>query len=1314
MNRAEPGRIVTFYSYKGGTGRTMALANTAWILAANGLRVLVADWDLEAPGLHRFFRPFLDQTAVVATPGVIDMITDYKWATMRNDDSRPLEWHREYAKVQKYAVSLEWDFPHGGRLDFLSAGRQNPDYSSAVASVDWDDFYEQHGGGVFIDALRDDMRANYDYTLIDSRTGLSDVADICTVHLPDVLVDCFTLSDQGIEGAAAIARDITQRYAERGIRILPVPMRIDEGEKEKADAGRALARLRFDGFPTGMAAEDATRYWGTMEIPYRPFYAYEETLATFGDPPGQTSSILSALERLTGFITLGAVTSMPPYEEGQRRRILSAFTRRRPPSPLELVLSYVPEDRMWADWMAKVLAAADLRTVLVDATAPRPADRAESGGRRVVVVLSQHYARSQTALAYARSVADTDPSGSRGQLVPVQVGDVHPPIPMLTDRIAADLTVGGEEAALSALYRALDRTDPPTRDEDARFPGSIPPVFNVSPRNPNFTGRNEVLENLRNQLATAPVSVVIPVALHGLGGVGKTQVALEYAHRFKADYDLVWWVDAEQPDQIDRSLADLATRLDLRVGESLVEAARSACDALRTGRPYRRWLLVLDNADEPVDLPEYIPVDGPGRVLITSRNQQSWRQLAKALEVNVFARDESVDHLMRRVPTLGEPDALRMADVLGDLPLAIEVAAAWLAETGTPVSRYISMLEEESVTKVLSMSDTSDYPRGLEATWRVSVERLRSRSVAAVRLLELCSYFAPEISIELIYGPKTIEALAPYDNSLRMPMMLGRVTQELSRLALAKVDLNGNSIQVHRLVQSYMRDQMDEERQRETQHQVHEVLAAARPARGDIDDPRNWAQYQLLWPHLAPSEALTCDGAEVRQLLIDRLRYLWKTGDFVRGVELGRQLERTWSESLEGRTTQAQSPEEQELLRRQLLFMRSQVANIHRSMGQFETAAEIDREVLEEQRQVLPPDDMHTLITAGNLGADLRALGEFEDALSMDKSTYASLKQTFGEDHERTLAAANNLAVSHRLVGDFHTARELDVDTLDRRRQVLGHDHPYSMITATNLARDLRELGDYQQSITLLQHTYASFVSVLTENFQEALRTATSLAAAYRDAGEHQQARQLTEETYGRYREEFDADTPDAYACRLNLAADLAATGELDQAIERARDAYNRYEDRLGPQHPYTLAALNNLGVYLWRAGKWVEALPLARRCVERLTAKLGSDHPYSITAAVNLANCLAAQGDLLATRQLDEEAFERFGRKLGHDHPDSLIAGANLARTVESLGDADRARSLRQRVVPVLVRRLGESHPTLLEIRDGRRIDREIEPQPV
>ena len=125
-------------------------------------------------------------------------------------EPRPSDWHLEYAQVQRHAVSLKWDhFPRGGQLDFLSAGRQNRDYSAAVCSLDWDDFYERLGGGRFFRAMRDDMKEKYDYVLIDSRTGLSDVADICTIELPDILTICFTLSDQSIEGAANVAGQIS-------------------------------------------------------------------------------------------------------------------------------------------------------------------------------------------------------------------------------------------------------------------------------------------------------------------------------------------------------------------------------------------------------------------------------------------------------------------------------------------------------------------------------------------------------------------------------------------------------------------------------------------------------------------------------------------------------------------------------------------------------------------------------------------------------------------------------------------------------------------------------------------------------------------------------------------------------------------------------------------------------------------------------------------------------------------------------------------------------------------------------------------------
>ncbi|MEU8266779.1 hypothetical protein AB0B89_06385 [Sphaerisporangium sp. NPDC049002] len=290
MSGVQEGQIITFYSYKGGTGRTMALANTAWILASTGRKVLTIDWDLESPGLHKFFHPFLT-AGISDMPGVIEMIQEYAWAAVL-DEPRSDDWHKEYAQVSPYVTTLKWsEFPGEGRLDFMSAGRQNRDYSSLIGSFDWDHFWEQLGGGLFFNALRADVKQNYDYVLIDSRTGLSDIAEICTMHLPDALVDCFTLSDQSIEGAANVARDVS-RADTRNIEIFPVPMRIEEGEKEKLDAGRAYAWSKFDKFLSGAGKPiliATGRPWRSPTSSSTPSRRPSPPSATFPDRRGRCS-----------------------------------------------------------------------------------------------------------------------------------------------------------------------------------------------------------------------------------------------------------------------------------------------------------------------------------------------------------------------------------------------------------------------------------------------------------------------------------------------------------------------------------------------------------------------------------------------------------------------------------------------------------------------------------------------------------------------------------------------------------------------------------------------------------------------------------------------------------------------------------------------------------------------------------------------------------------------------------------------------------------------------------------------------------------
>src|SRR4051794_9166817 len=167
MNEGPQGQVVTFYSFKGGTGRTMALANVAWILAASGKRVLVADWDLEAPGLHRFFAPFLPIGSISTQRGIIDMMRQFQDEVIYEAD-RPGDWVRQLARVDQYVLPIDHDFG-AGALNFLSAGRQDDSYVPALSGLDWDTFYERLRGIELLDALREDMRRLYDYTLIDSR-----------------------------------------------------------------------------------------------------------------------------------------------------------------------------------------------------------------------------------------------------------------------------------------------------------------------------------------------------------------------------------------------------------------------------------------------------------------------------------------------------------------------------------------------------------------------------------------------------------------------------------------------------------------------------------------------------------------------------------------------------------------------------------------------------------------------------------------------------------------------------------------------------------------------------------------------------------------------------------------------------------------------------------------------------------------------------------------------------------------------------------------------------------------------------------------
>ncbi|BCJ58373.1 FxSxx-COOH system tetratricopeptide repeat protein [Micromonospora endophytica] len=1334
------GRIVTFYSYKGGTGRTMALANVAWILAANGYRVLAVDWDLESPGLHKYFHPFLLDKELRTSRGVIDMARDYAEAAVRPDEeTEDPDWISTAADVLRHAVSLDWKFPppsHDvtggarpvlrGYLDLLPAGRQDPSYTKAVSTFDWQAFFEKLGGNLFLDALAASMRDNYDYVLIDSRTGVSDGAGICTVRLPDAVVTSFTLNEQSIDGAAAVARSIVRQRGDRPIRILPVPMRVDNAEQLKLEAGRDQARRRFTPLLPRLSPEESDRYWGEVEIPYQPYYAYEEILATFGDRAHHEATLLAAYERLTRAISEGVVENLPPLDDQLRRKWLAKFERQRLTGATpDVFVSYAAQDRAWAEWICDELRTTGLRAVMREVEFPAhpaggdPTAIGFTDAARLIVLLSQEYMQSPSARELWQQ-ATRDASVGTSYLVPIRLDNSRASGPFV-DRIPVDLVGVNEQEAIDRLLEALGHPTRPAGDpQDAqrrrRFPGNEPPLWRVPlPRNVQFVGRGLLLEEMRDWLSSAEAGHG-PLALHGLGGVGKSQIALEYAYRFRGEYDIVWWISAQQPSVLRLALGALADRLaaelDMPLGGSVSDRVQWVLDVLRRGVPYRRWLLILDNADEPTELTELLP-QGPGHVLVTTRNH-AWTRHARTLEVGSFDRAESLALLGRRARHLTGGDAQLIAERLGDLPLAIEQAGAWLATTGESPEQYLARVRRY-LPDMLAEELPADYRQTGAEPWLVSLDSLRERNPAAAKLLEVCSFFASEpIPMSLINGDRFINVLLPYDQSLRDPLLMGRTLRDIGRYALARIDsvrgggrgrgqeraddAGQTSLRMHPLVQELIRESLSAEEKVENRRHVHAILAAANPK--DPDQPDNWPIYAELWPHLLPSRTLASDQPEVRQLLLDVARYMWIRVDFGTCAELAEQAIELWQERY--------GPDDP-----QALMMRFHLANALRLEARYQAAHDIDREVYDRLSRTLGQDHEYTVIVAGSLAADLRALGFFERARELDTSTERLARDVFGEDHPRALIAAHNLAISLRLVGDLRGALRRNERTLARRRETLGPMHPFTLFSAGQYGRDLRDTGDLIESRRILEAAVEAHRQVLGEEDAETLRALKNYAVTLRKLGELERAHTLSREVLLRSRRRHGPDHPDVQASAMNLACDESAIGDDTGALRRARPVYRWYRDHMGEDHLFTLAYANNLAIFLRKVGDTEAAFELSDRVVARFTQRIGADHPYTLAANINLANCWFSRREFDAALLNDQEAYDRSRRILGPAHPDTLAVANNLATSLSVTGDHRGARTLRDQVMPLFRRVLGEEHPNTIALVEANRLNCDLEPPP-
>ncbi len=555
------------------------------------------------------------------------------------------------------------------------------------------------------------------------------------------------------------------------------------------------------------------------------------------------------------------------------------------PGGWDFFVSYTQADRAWAEWIAWILEE-DGHRVLVQAWDFVPGTNwiqsMQAGTRdaaRTIAVLSGDYLTSVYGGAEWQAAWASDPQGTGRKLLTVRVAECDRP-GLLAGVVGVDLFGLAEAAAKARLRRMVSEAIagrakpevPPgfpgagrAMPRAARFPGALPQVWKVPARNPNFTGRGPELEKLARALAAGAAVTVHSV--HGMGGVGKTQLATEYAHAHATDYDLVWWVAAEEPASIPDQFAALAARLGLDPVADPEALQALVHDRLRS---VPGWLLIFDNADRVEDIGPWLPTGPlppgiPGHVIVTTR-RGGFAAMGPVLDLDVIGLPDAVRMLRARVPDLGQQTGEQIAEELGRLPLALEQAAAWLDRSQMPGQEYLELLRSRGAD-LYARGQVSDRSDTIATLWEISVGRITAENPAAVQLLGVCAYLAPEpVPLDLFTAHADLLP-EPLSSAAADRLAFSDAIAVLVDYSLAKRTPAG--LQLHRLVQATIRARDSSPARpaantsRETPPMAEEgagpamdsLAVALRLLRADapaqiMGAPQAWPRWAVLLPHV--------------------------------------------------------------------------------------------------------------------------------------------------------------------------------------------------------------------------------------------------------------------------------------------------------------------------------------------------------------------------------------------------------------------------------------------------------------------------------
>ena len=722
-----------------------------------------------------------------------------------------------------------------------------------------------------------------------------------------------------------------------------------------------------------------------------------------------------------------------------------------------------------------------------------------------------------------------------------------------------------------------------------------------------FVGRESELRYLHEQLHTKTIAAIGQVqAINGLGGVGKTRLAIEYTHRYRGEYKAIFWALADTQETLNNSYIEIANLLNLP--GDVLKHAQAVRQWLQTQRDY---LLILDNADDLDLIHPFFPSPHGGHILLTTRTSalRSFN-IANPLSLDTFTAEQGAVLLFRGSNRFKEATAedqhqgRLISEELGGLPLALEQVAAYLDATGINPASYLQMYQQY---RTQLLRDRRYQPRtyhdnrdNVATTWEISFERVEQKNSIAANVLYFCAFLAPDTI------PETLLTTGAKVNNVVLPAVASNVyelNQAIGDLrAYSLIERHDHTLTLHRLVQAILRDRLTTDQQRDWAQQVIAVMDAIIPS----PPINNWQQWLPYVPHI---------NACVQHIGTYKLV----------SEQSGNLLEKA--------------------------------GTMLRYYGRTKEEEQVYRLALSIYEQVLGPDDPNVVKTLGDLARVLSYQKDYQQALQLQKRALSICERTLGPDHPDTLTSLESLALFYSYWHHFDESQQIYEQALQIRERTQGQEHQDTATTLVNIANLYRVWGDivqrkgqydqaqnkYEQAKLLLERALHIQEQAFGQETTKTISTLNALAGIYRRLHLYAQAETLFQHIMIFREKTFGATHLSTAAAISNLAFLYSEWGNHERALHLYEQALRIREQEFGAEHPYTTITHFDLGQQYYRMGDYQKAEELLQRALTSHERYWGIDHPKN-------KKMLEVYAQLLHKLGRDEEAgqLDARARKIG------------------------------------------------------------------